>query len=72
MIKLARLHLKHGKIIIGSVQVPESHDYYNVRIIKIENRTEGDWKDNDEVKISKSVVEEIKYLSNGITINKQS
>lgn len=51
-----------GRVITGYVDVPVSHDYFNVSIIKIENPTKSDWNSGEKVKISKNIVERIEYL----------
>lgn len=55
--------MSQGRVITGLVHEPISHDYYNVQIMKIENPIVDDWQENDDIKISKSIVERFEFLS---------
>ena len=61
--RLAKLYMSQGRVITGLVHEPISHDYYNVQIMKIENPIVDDWQENDDIKISKSIVERFEFLS---------
>ena len=60
--RLAKLYMSNGRVITGLVHEPISHDYYKVQIMKIENPIVDDWQENDEIKISKSIVERFEFL----------
>jgi len=60
--RLAKIDTTLGRVITGYVDIPVSHDYFNVSIISIENPTKSDWNSGEKVKISKKIVERIEYL----------
>lgn len=60
--KLAKLQMSHGRIITAYVTEPISMDYYDCQIVQIENPIVGDWEINNQVKISKEIVKQFKFI----------
>lgn len=61
MKKQARLHMGQGRIITGLVTIPESDGYLEVQVVKVENPIRDDWRENEVVKISKSLINQIQW-----------
>lgn len=61
MKKQARLHMWQGSIITGLVTIPESDGYLEVQVVKVDNPIRNDWKENETVKISKSLINQIEW-----------
>lgn len=60
--KLAKLQMSHDRTITAYVTEPISMDYYDCQIVKIDNPIVGDWEINDQVKISKDIVKQFKFI----------
>lgn len=50
-----------GRIITGLVTIPESDGYLEVQVVKVDNPIRYDWKENEVVKISKSLINQIQW-----------
>lgn len=61
--KLANLHMGGDRVIIGLVTIPESDGYLEVQIVKVVNPIPNDWRENEVVKISKSLIKQIQWKS---------
>lgn len=61
MKKQARLHMGGDRVITGLVTIPESDGYLEVQVVKVENPIQNDWKGNETVKISKSLINQIQW-----------
>ena len=61
--KLVELYMSHGRVITGLISEPISYSYYEIQIVKVINPIRNDWKTNDIVKISKSLVEKFEFKS---------
>lgn len=61
MKKQARLHMGGDRIIAGLVTIPESDGYLEVQVVKVDNPIRDDWKENETVKISKSLINQIEW-----------
>lgn len=59
--KQARLHMGGDRIITGLVTIPESDGYLEVQIVKVDNPIRNDWRENETVKISKSLINQIQW-----------
>lgn len=49
------------RIIAGLVTIPESDGYLEVQVVKVDNPIRDDWKENETVKISKSLINQIEW-----------
>lgn len=61
MKKQARLHMGGDRVITGLVTIPESDGYLEVQVVKVENPIRDDWRENEVVKISKSLINQIQW-----------
>lgn len=59
--KLASLHMGGDRVITGLVTIPESDGYLEVQVVKVENPIRNDWRENEVVKISKSLINQIQW-----------
>ena len=61
--KLATLHMPYDRTITCFV-LNETDTYYTVQVVKVENPcSDKDWKENEEVKISKELIRKIEWKS---------
>lgn len=49
------------RVITGLVTIPESDGYLEVQVVKVENPIRDDWRENEVVKISKSLINQIQW-----------
>ena len=58
--RLAVFTMPYNRVITAFV-LKETDTYYLIQVVKVESQLRGDWQENDEVKISKSLIKHVQW-----------